>query len=521
MNAITTVTQGQLSEFLLNVAVVRPVFIWGPPGIGKSSLVQQFAAQVGLRCVSLLGSQLAPEDLIGVPQIVGDVSRFCPPAMIARREPYCLFLDELNACSHEVQKAFYSLIHERRVGEYELPAGSIVIGAGNRAQDSAIVKPMSSALLNRMVHVHLKVSPRDWLEWARRSGVHPLVLDYVQNRPDHLWSQPPKHEEPFSTPRSWHILSDALNGWGEKVPDDRLDVLAHGCLTPHHAGQFKAFVKHLRSQYRLGAILKGEAGWPAEPENRDILYFLVQSFRARLIKELPADSHGLSASQRELAHRAKGLLKELAALSLEMAQLVVAKPNEAEALPAGSWWKSCVTCRGSWRSAMPTRRKRAGAGDPATENFLRACGTLRAHPLFAPLMTHAQIIREERNLCPPAGWAVVTTNGYLHVHPKRRGEPAEWVYVLAHCLLHLGFGHLRERPRPREWNAACDCFLARFLGDLKLGRPPEELQISTDFPARTEERLYECFCEHGIPEQWRAAGTAGPGQPDLIFAAKR
>jgi len=75
MNSIITVTQKQLAEFLLNVAVARPVFIWGPPGIGKSSIVQQFSAQVGLPCVSLLGSQLAPEDLIGVPQIIDGKSR--------------------------------------------------------------------------------------------------------------------------------------------------------------------------------------------------------------------------------------------------------------------------------------------------------------------------------------------------------------------------------------------------------------------------------------------------------------
>src|SRR5918911_910384 len=156
MNLTATLTPKQLAEFLLGVAPARPVFIWGPPGIGKSALVQQFAASLGLPCVSLLGSQLAPEDLIGVPQIVGGVSRFCPPSSIARAEPYCLFLDELNACSHEVQKAFYSLIHERRIGEYHLPEGSIVIGAGNRSQDRAIVRPMSSALLNRMVHVHFK-----------------------------------------------------------------------------------------------------------------------------------------------------------------------------------------------------------------------------------------------------------------------------------------------------------------------------------------------------------------------------
>ncbi len=333
MNPVTTVTQKQLSEFLINVAVVRPVFIWGPPGIGKSSLVQQFAAQVGLPCVSLLGSQLAPEDIIGVPQILDGTSRFCPPRMIAREEPYCLFLDELNACSHEVQKAFYSLIHERRIGEYKLPAGSIVIGAGNRAQDSAIVKPMSSALLNRMVHVHLKVSHRDWLEWAGGNGIHHLVLDYIQTRPDHLWSQPPKHEEPFSTPRTWHMLSDALHSYGDHISDEWLGVLAYGCLSPQHAGQFKAFVKQLRSRYQLTAILKGEVGWPSAPEDRDVLYFLAQAFRAQLLKELPQDAGAKSEGTRQIAHRAKGTLKDLAAISLEIAQIVIAE-DDGEKLPA-------------------------------------------------------------------------------------------------------------------------------------------------------------------------------------------
>lgn len=86
-----------------------------------------------------------------------------------------LFLDELNACSQEVQKAFYSLIHERRIGEYHLPEGSIVVGAGNRAQDSAIVKTMSSALINRMFHVQMKADPRQWLKWAAENGLHPCV----------------------------------------------------------------------------------------------------------------------------------------------------------------------------------------------------------------------------------------------------------------------------------------------------------------------------------------------------------
>lgn len=333
MNPVATVTQKQLLDFLLNVAVVRPVFIWGQPGIGKSSLVVEFAKQLGLPCVSLLGSQLAPEDIIGVPQIVDGKSRFCPPRNIARSEPYCLFLDELNSCSHEVQKAFYSLIHDKRIDEYEMPKGSIVIGAGNRSQDSAIVKPMSSALVNRMVHVHLTASHRDWLEWAAGSGIHAWIMEYIQNRPDHLWSPPPKHEEPFSTPRSWHMLSDAIHEYKENLPDEKLEALAYGCLTPDHAAQFKAFVKHLKGKFRLAAVIKGEMAWPSGPEDRDVLYFLAQSFRAQIIKELPPQEKGLSSNQKELAHRAKALIKDLSGVSLEIAQMVVSKQDGGAALP--------------------------------------------------------------------------------------------------------------------------------------------------------------------------------------------
>lgn len=332
MNFTIKLTQNTLMDFLLNVAIVRPVFIWGAPGIGKSSLVEKFAGEVGMECVSLLGSQLAPEDIIGVPQIVDGCSKFFPPRMIVRQEPYVLFLDELNACSQEIQKSFYSLINDRRVGEYHLPEGSVVIGAGNRAQDAAIVRPMSSALINRMVHVELAVSADDWLEWAYSAGIHPLVTDYIAQRPDHLWAKPPKTEEAFSTPRSWHMLSDALKQYGEGVSDQQIEMLAAGTLSPAHATQFRAFIKQLRNKYKLKSILAGDERWPAAPAERDILYFLAQSFRAHLLKNLPADKERAGAKDKELLFAAKARIKELAALSFEIAQMVVAD-DDGQALP--------------------------------------------------------------------------------------------------------------------------------------------------------------------------------------------
>nr|WP_202505753.1 MoxR family ATPase [Amycolatopsis rubida] len=313
-----------MPDILLTTAVVRPVFLWGAPGIGKSSLVREFAAALGLECVSLLGTQLAPEDLIGVPQIVDGRSRFCPPEQIARDEPYCLFLDELNAASPDVQKAFYSLILDRRIGSYELPPGSVVIGAGNRATDQALARPMASALVNRLVHLHLRASAGDWLAWAAGNGIHPAVVEYLTQRPDHLWSQPPKTEEPFSTPRSWHMLSDLLHSAGDALDDETAGLLAYATLTRQHAGAFRSYLKVARHAYDLEAILKGDARWPAEAGERDLLYFLAETFRVRLSRDLPADKRHASAAVRQFAFRAKSLLVELAEISLEMAQLVIA-----------------------------------------------------------------------------------------------------------------------------------------------------------------------------------------------------
>lgn len=335
MNLPINVTQSDLLEILLNIAPSRPVFIWGAPGIGKSALVEQFAHEVGLPCVSLLGSQLAPEDIIGIPQIKGETSEFLPPKMIARKEPYVLFLDELNACSQEVQKAFYSLIHERRIGEYHLPEGSIVVGAGNRSQDSAIVKTMSSALINRMFHVQMKADARQWIKWAQENNLHPWVIDYIIQRPDHLFSEPPKTEEPFSTPRSWHMLSDALSEFGAgktELDASTIKMLAYACLSAAHAGMFLAYTKSLKNKHMLDDIIAKTAKWPSKPEDRDILYFLAQSFRAKLIEELPQNKQDISGNTLSFVYRAKAMIKELSVINFEIAQMTVASDN-TQSLP--------------------------------------------------------------------------------------------------------------------------------------------------------------------------------------------
>ncbi len=264
MQTMPVITQKDLVNFLLGVAGTRPVFIWGPPGVGKSSLVEEYAGKMGLECISLLGSQLAPEDVMGVPQIVDGHIQFCPPRLIARDKPYCLFLDELNACSDEVQKAFYSLIHDRRVGEYHLPEGSVIVAAGNRKSDAAIVKGVSSALINRMVNIYMDVSSVDWLYWAERSQLHPLVIQYIRQHPEHLCVIPNLDEKPYSTPRSWHMLSDTLISFGRNFDESMLKILVHGCLSEEHA---RSFLAYFLANVDLGKMVAEEQNDDPNQEN--------------------------------------------------------------------------------------------------------------------------------------------------------------------------------------------------------------------------------------------------------------
>ena len=105
----------------------------------------------------------------------------------------------------------------------------------------------------------------------------------------------------------------------------------------HVASKLRGFIKQQRSQFDLHSMIKGERGWPSKPEDRDVLYFLAQSLRAHLAKELPTDPQNVKAQHKQLAHRAKAMIRDLASISLEMAQLVVAEANEDDQNELPGW----------------------------------------------------------------------------------------------------------------------------------------------------------------------------------------
>ena len=241
------ITLQQAKKLIQCMAHEQSFLLLSPPGVGKSEMVYQAAREANLPCRSLLGTQIAPEDVSGVPRIVGERSVFCPPRLLLPEpaEPFCLFLDELPACAPDVQKSFYSLLLERRIGEHALPAGTWVVAAGNRMVDRALVRAMSSALVNRVTIIHLRVDADEWQAWAARHGVRADIRTFIHYLPDALARPVPQDPVPFSTPRAWAALSRALDladSAGILTRETRR-ALAFGRLSPEDAAVYCALAE--------------------------------------------------------------------------------------------------------------------------------------------------------------------------------------------------------------------------------------------------------------------------------------
>jgi len=145
---------------LIQAELRLSVMIWGPPGIGKSSIVRQVAQAFDLpEPIDLRLSQLAPTDLRGLPVPEGGLSRWAPPEFLPRAEVHgergILFLDEINLAPPAVQGIAQQLILDRRVGSYQVPPGWWIWAAGNRKEDGASVYTMPASLANRFVHLEV------------------------------------------------------------------------------------------------------------------------------------------------------------------------------------------------------------------------------------------------------------------------------------------------------------------------------------------------------------------------------
>lgn len=233
--------------------------IWGPPGIGKSSIVAQVAEKHGLQIIDLRLSQLAPTDLRGLPVAEEGVAKWFPPEFLPRTGKGILFLDEINMATPAMQGIAQQLILDRQVGSYKVPDGWFIWAAGNRKSDRAAVFEMPSALANRFVHLEIIPDFDSFRIWALNAGLNEQILAFLAFRPSLIHQIDARHPA-WPSPRSWVMAEQLLRA--------NLDIQpAVGIAT---AGEFSAFCAVYQNLPDLAPILDGKSkvAFPKEPSAR-------------------------------------------------------------------------------------------------------------------------------------------------------------------------------------------------------------------------------------------------------------
>lgn len=254
------------------IAQKIPAFLWGPPGIGKSSIVKTIAAQADIGFIDLRLSLLDPTDLKGIPFYEPKLHRalWAPPAFLPHEGSGILFLDELNSAPPAVQASAYQLILDRCVGEYELPKGWAIVAAGNRENDRGVVYKMPAPLANRFVHLEMEVDVEVWRAWAYEAKIDARIIAYIAYKKEDLFSfDPTLTQKSFATPRSWEFVDSLLKSALDASL--RLDAIG-GAIGQEIAVNFLSFCKVMDRLPDIEAILRGESH--EYPEDIDVLYAL-------------------------------------------------------------------------------------------------------------------------------------------------------------------------------------------------------------------------------------------------------
>jgi hypothetical protein len=245
---------------------MRPFFMHGSPGVGKSDTIRQIAADLGVELRDVRATLLDPVDLRGLPAPDGDGGvRWLTPGFLPKSGAGILFLDELNAAPQSTQAACYQLILDRGLGEYRLPDGWLVCAAGNRDTDRAVTNRMPTALSNRLIHFDFDVDVDDWIAWALAADVMTEVIAFIRFRRELLHAfDPTRNEKTFATPRTWQFVSDILK---QQPPAAVEFEMIKGTVGEGAAVELMAFLKIFRGLPNPDAVLMtpATAAVPSDP----------------------------------------------------------------------------------------------------------------------------------------------------------------------------------------------------------------------------------------------------------------
>ena len=290
-NAMTAYfTKDELGNYVIPIEKQRPVFLVGPPGIGKTAIMEQIASELGVGLLSYSMTHHIRQSAIGLPFIsykeyAGkkySITEYTMSEIIASVydlmessgvQKGILFLDEINCVSETLAPLMLQFLQYKVFGRHRVPEGWIVVTAGNPPEYNDSVREFDVVTLDRLKKIEVEPDLDVWKEYAYQVGIHPAVMTFLDIKKTYFYSVETTIDgKSFVTPRGWEDLSKMLHLFeqhGLKVDEDLvIQYLQNRKIAKEFAVYYDLFVKY-KEDYQVGKILEGKADEKIKSRARD------------------------------------------------------------------------------------------------------------------------------------------------------------------------------------------------------------------------------------------------------------
>lgn len=274
-SVLTYLSKDEKGKYRIPLVHQRPILMMGPPGIGKTQIVEQVAKECGIGFVSYTMSHHTRQSAIGLPfiqemELEGKkvsyteytISEIIASVYQSDKKEGILFLDEINCVSETLAPMMLRFLQEKKFGNQQVPQGWVIVTAGNPVEYNKSVREFDMVTLDRVRYLEVQADYTTWKKYAIDAHVHPMILSYLDLKPQHFYKVETTLDGiTFVTARGWEDLSRYMQT--VEMLDVPLSLEIFGQYIHHEdisedvKAYYQLFERH-KDHYQIPEILKGK-----------------------------------------------------------------------------------------------------------------------------------------------------------------------------------------------------------------------------------------------------------------------